>query len=154
MLLAFAARVHCWILLNLVSTRTSRVLFCCFPVGQPGYNEIIPPRGQEFVFPSVELHESPLCPFLQHLEAPLNDSTTIWSIKHSSQFCIICKLAEGVLCPIFQLINEDDKQYRPQRPSLGYTTGDWPLAGFRASNHNHLSPAVQQVFSSSHSLLF
>lgn len=39
---------------------------------------------------------------------------------------IICKLAEGVLCPIIQGINEAVKQYSPQYQPLGRTTKDWP----------------------------
>ena len=45
--------------------------------------------------PFVELHEIPAGPFLQPVQDPLNSSTTAWCINHLSQFCTICKLAEG-----------------------------------------------------------
>jgi len=32
---------------------------------------------------------------------------TIYHISHSSQFCVICKLADGELVSIVQIINED-----------------------------------------------
>ena len=53
----------------------------------------------------IDLHEFPACSFHQPVEVPLNSSKTIWSINYS-QFCIICKLAEGLLCPMIQVLND------------------------------------------------
>jgi len=39
-------------------------------------------------------------PELQSVEVPLDGSTTPWSVSHSSQFYMVCKLAQGALCPI------------------------------------------------------
>lgn len=49
-------------------------------------------------------------------------------MSNSSQFCTICELAGGALCPSTQVINEDAKQYRPQYQLLGHTTDDLPPA--------------------------
>lgn len=40
-------------------------------------------------------------------------------ISHS-WFCAVCKLAEGTLCPIIQITDEDVKQYWSQHQPLGY----------------------------------
>lgn len=59
-----------------------------------------------------------------------------WTISHSSQFCIICKLARGALSPYPKLFWA---QYQP----LGYNTHDWPPTGLCAFDHNHFYLAVQ-----------
>jgi len=45
----------------------------------------------------VEFHQVPLCPTLQPVQVSVNGSTACWCIHHSSQFCVISKLAEGAL---------------------------------------------------------
>jgi len=61
-------------------------LCSCFPICQP---------------PACpEVHEVPFSPFLQPVEVPLDGSTTLWCIGHSTQLCVICSFAEGALCPI------------------------------------------------------
>ncbi|KAK4810833.1 hypothetical protein QYF61_008805 [Mycteria americana] len=69
---------------------------------------------QDFALPLVELHEVPVSPFLQSVQVPLDGSTTLWHISHSSQICVISKLAEGTLCLIIQIINEDVEHDRTQ----------------------------------------
>lgn len=64
---------------------------------------VIPPTLRTSHFP---LNCVPVSPFFQLVEVPLNDYTPIWCINYSSQFCIICKLAGGVLCPIIQIITK------------------------------------------------
>jgi len=64
---------------------------------------------------AVELHESPLGPFLQPVEHSLDGSMTFWSISHSSQFGVDCNLSKGTLCPIIQIIDEVVKQDWSQR---------------------------------------
>lgn len=39
---------------------------------------------------------SPCLPIFQPVEVPLNGSTLIWSVSHSSWFCVLFKPAEGV----------------------------------------------------------
>lgn len=77
----------------------------------------VPPQVQDFALPLAQLHEVQVSPFLQ----PLDGSTTLWWISHSSQFYVICKLAGGTLCPIIQIVNEDVKQYWTQFCPLAYT---------------------------------
>lgn len=44
------------------------------------------------------------------VSGPSGSSSTLWYIIHSSQFCVICKLAEAMLFPIIQFVNEGVKQ--------------------------------------------
>ena len=77
-------------------------------------HEVIPPQEQDLAFPFVEFYEIPI-------DVPPNRSMTIWSINLSSQFHVVCKLAEGALGPIIQAINEDGKQFWIPVLTLGYT---------------------------------
>lgn len=89
----------------------------CFPVSElpicaatfiicaPAYVQV-----QDFALLSAELHQSPVHSFLHTGETLLNCDTIIWCTNPN----IICKLAEGVLCPIIQVINKAVKQYWPQ----------------------------------------
>ena len=123
---------------NLVSTRTLRSFLAkLFPADQS------PARagawgcsspGADFALPLVELHEPPVSPFFQPVKVPLDGSTTFWSINHSSQFCVISRLAEGTLCPIIQIINEGIKQDWNQYWPLGYTTSQWPPTRLHATD--------------------
>ena len=61
---------------------------------------------QSRILPFVELHEVFFCPSLQPVKVPLNGSTALWCISHSSQLRIIGKLAEGALCPLIQATDE------------------------------------------------
>lgn len=51
------------------------------PVQVPG---VVHPQG--FVVPFAELHETPLCPFLQPLEVPLTGTTTVNQHSHPLRF--------------------------------------------------------------------
>ncbi|KAK4823457.1 hypothetical protein QYF61_002293 [Mycteria americana] len=104
----FSTKMHCWLMCNLVSTRTPRGAFQ--PVSPhcvlvPG---VIPPQGQHFAFPLVELRDSSV---LQAVEVPLDGSTTIWRISHSSQVCIVCEFTADAPCLIVEVINEDVEQH-------------------------------------------
>lgn len=79
---------------------------------------------------------------LQVTAIPLNISICMWFINHSAQFCIIYKLAEGALCPVVQVIREDNEMYWPQYQPLEYTTSAWASSGFHDPDHNPLSPTV------------
>jgi len=54
-----------------------------------------PAQLQEPTHVLVELDQVPLCPTLQLVQVSLNGSTALWCISHSSQSCVIRKLAEG-----------------------------------------------------------
>jgi len=60
---------------------------------------VVPPQVEDFALLVVELHEVPVSPFLQPVQAPLDGSTTLCCISSFSQFCAICKLAEGGPAP-------------------------------------------------------
>ncbi|KAK4828308.1 hypothetical protein QYF61_025320 [Mycteria americana] len=72
-------------------------------------HEVVPSQVKDFAL-LVELHEVSISLLLQPVEVPLDGSTTLWHTSCSSQFGVICKLAEGTLCPIIQIINEDVEQ--------------------------------------------
>jgi len=71
---------------------------------------IVPPQVQDPTLSLVELHQVPLCPTLQRVQVSLDGSTVFQCIHHSSQFCVISKLAEGTLCPFIQLIDYKKKE--------------------------------------------
>ncbi|KAK4826285.1 hypothetical protein QYF61_007132 [Mycteria americana] len=108
-------RAHCWLMFSLVSSRTTKSfsakLFSSWSTPSIYLvSGLVPPQVQDFALHPVELYEVPVSPFLQPVQVPLDGSTTLWHISHSPQFCVICKRAEGTLCPIIQIINEDVKQ--------------------------------------------
>ena len=59
----------------------------------------------ELALPFAELSKVPACPFLQPVEVPLDGSTTLWCISHSSQFYVLSNLAESTRCPVIQIMN-------------------------------------------------
>lgn len=71
----------------------------------------VSPQMQESALCLVELHEVLISPFLLPVEVPLDGSTTLMSISHSSEFCVISKPAEGRLHPVIKIINEDVELY-------------------------------------------
>ncbi|KAK4826730.1 hypothetical protein QYF61_010983 [Mycteria americana] len=88
-----------------------QVLLCraTFQLGVPQHileHGIVPPQVQDFALSLDELHEVPVSPFLQPVQVPLDVSTTLWCVSHSSQLCAISILAEDALCSIIQIINE------------------------------------------------
>jgi len=58
---------------------------------------VIPPQTQDLASPFVELHEAPV--------GCSGPSEQQHNYVVSSKFCILCKLAEGALYPIKQVIN-------------------------------------------------
>lgn len=40
------------------------------------------------------------------VQVSLKGRTAFWCVSHLPQFCIICKLAEGDLCPFIQVFDE------------------------------------------------
>ncbi|PKU42183.1 neuronal acetylcholine receptor subunit alpha-4 [Limosa lapponica baueri] len=103
--LAFlATRAHCCFMVNFLATRTPKSL------------------SAELQDPTpilVEFHQVPLSPTFWPVHVSLYGSKAFWCVSHSSQFCIISKVAEGTLCPLIQVIDEyieqDLIQYRPPK---------------------------------------
>lgn len=76
----FATRTHCWSMVSLCSRTLMFPLAKLLPVTLPQIvlgHGIILLQAQGRAFSPTELHESPLCPVLQPVQIPLNDSTTI-----------------------------------------------------------------------------
>ena len=114
---------------------------------------VITSQGQDFALPFYELHVIPASPFLQPVKVPMDDSMTLRCISCFLQFCVICRLAEGTVCPSTGVINKDFKQSRPLDQPLGLATGDWSPIVILATDWNPLSLVVQPVLSSPHSPL-
>jgi len=68
---------------------------------------VIPPLVQNHTPVLIQAHQVPFHPTLQPVQVSLNGSTASQCISHSSQHCIISKLAEGGLYPFIQVIDED-----------------------------------------------
>ena len=91
---------------QLVVHQDTQVLFCkaAFQLGDP--QSILVLMVQDFPLLHVGHHEVPVSPFLQPVDVCLHGSTTLWCISHSCQFGVICRLAEGTLCPVIQIVND------------------------------------------------
>ena len=87
---------------------------------------VIPPQVQDSTLAIVKLHQVPPCPTLQSVQVLLNNSTAFFCVSHSSQLCIISKLAEGGLYPFLQVGVEDVEQHQTQHQTLGNTTSYSP----------------------------
>lgn len=61
--------------------------------------------------PIAEFHGIHVSLFLLPVQVLLGGSMTLCCISHSSRLYIISKLADGTLCLIIQVINEDVEQY-------------------------------------------
>jgi len=96
----FAASAYCLLMFNPLSTETCMSfsvklisaqlvpsLYWCMGLFTKSF-------VQDFAFPFVELHEAHVSPIFQPIKVPPSG--------HSSQFCIISKLAEGAVCPGYQ----------------------------------------------------
>ncbi|PKU43822.1 rna-directed dna polymerase from mobile element jockey-like [Limosa lapponica baueri] len=105
-------RVGFWLMVSLPPARTP-TSFLCKDAFQPGGPQLVPVCGvvpsqkQNFALPLVELPEVPVSPFLQLIQVSLDGNLSFSCIGPCSQFCVICKLAEGALYTIIQIINEN-----------------------------------------------
>lgn len=77
----------------------SQILLCKAPF-QPAVpsmywcKRLFQPRCRTWHFALIPFHKVPVSLFLQPMNTSLNGSTILWRIIHSSEFCIICKLAK------------------------------------------------------------
>lgn len=71
-------------------------------------HRVIPPQVHDFALPFE--HREICCLLISSAFKGSSDVIeTLWCLNHFSQFSVICKLAEAVLCPIIQVIDEDVK---------------------------------------------
>ncbi|KAK4826007.1 hypothetical protein QYF61_003780 [Mycteria americana] len=77
---------------------------------------------------------------------PLQSLPTLKQINTPAQLGVICKLTEGALDALIQIIDKDMKQNWPQHRALGNTTCGRLPTGFNSIHHHSLGPAIQPVF--------
>ncbi|KAK4825916.1 hypothetical protein QYF61_003411 [Mycteria americana] len=122
----------------------SQVLFCqaafqpLFP--KPvALHGVVVTQVQDLALSLVEPHTIGLGPSIQSVQIPLKINTP-------TQLGVVCKLTEGTLDPLIQIIDKDIKKKWPQYSALGNTTCDRPPTGFNSIHHNSLGLAIQPVF--------
>ena len=92
--------------------------------------------ARSYFSPGVGLYTCPCSslPSSYPIQVSLDSSMAFRCISHSSQLCIISKLAESALCPFIQFINEDVKNKRsdpvpmPLKTTLGLANPQWALS--------------------------
>jgi len=106
MLLAFfAVRTHCWLMFNLLSTRTSKSHSAELLSSHLASSM----HWQNLALPFVKHHEIPLCPILQPVQVHLNGSTTTWCIvlcSNSSPSLYHLQICRDALCPITSFLTK------------------------------------------------
>ncbi|KAK4832565.1 hypothetical protein QYF61_024065 [Mycteria americana] len=93
----------------------------------------------------VKPHTIDLSPSIQPVQIPLQSLPTLNHINTPAQLGVLCKLTEGALDPLIQIIDKDVKQNWPQHRALGNTACDRPPTGVNSIHHHSLGPAIQPV---------
>ncbi|KAK4827220.1 hypothetical protein QYF61_015248 [Mycteria americana] len=107
---------------------------------------VVVTQVQDLALGLVEPHTIGLSPSIQPVQVPLQSLPTLKRINTPTQLGVICKLTEGALDPLIQIIDKDVKQNWPQHRALGNTACDQPPTGFNSIHHHALGPAIQPVF--------
>ncbi|KAK4821552.1 hypothetical protein QYF61_022017 [Mycteria americana] len=100
---------------------------------------------QDLALSLVEPHTIDLSPSIQPVQVPLQSLPTLKQINTPAQLGVICKLTEGAVDPLVQIIDKDIKQNWPQQRALGNTACDRPPTGVNSIHHHSLGPAIQPV---------
>jgi len=100
---------------------------------------------QDTAFDLVESHAVGLGPSLQSVQILLQSLPTLEQIDTPIQLGVICRLTEGALSPLIQIIDKDITQDRTQNVALENTTRDWLPTGFNSIQHHSLLSAIQPV---------
>ncbi|KAK4818164.1 hypothetical protein QYF61_007606 [Mycteria americana] len=89
----------------------------------------------------------PLCPkpVALHGVAVTQSLPTLKQINIPAQLAVVCKLTEGALDPLVQVIDKDIKRNWPQHRALGNTACDRLPSGVNSIHYNSLGPAIQPV---------
>ncbi|KAK4825779.1 hypothetical protein QYF61_002342 [Mycteria americana] len=107
----------------------SQVLFC-WAAFQPLFPKPVALHGvavtqvQDLARGLVGPHTIGLGPLIQPVQIPLQSLPTLEQINTPAQPGVVCKLTEGALDPLIQIIDKDIKQNWPQHRALGDTTCD------------------------------
>ncbi|KAK4821429.1 hypothetical protein QYF61_019707 [Mycteria americana] len=124
----------------------SQVLLC-WAAFQPLFPKPVALHGvaaaqvQDLALSLVEPHTIDLGPSIQHIQT----LPTLKQINTPTQLGVTCKLTEGALDPLVQIIDKDIKQDWPQHRALGNTACDRPPTGVNSIHHHSLGPAIQPV---------
>ncbi|KAK4831026.1 hypothetical protein QYF61_014914 [Mycteria americana] len=103
---------------------------------------VVVTQVQDLALGLVKPHTTGLGPSIQ----PVQSLPTLKQINTPAQLGVICKLAEGALDPLIQIIDKDIKQNCPQHRALENTPCDRPPTGVNSIHHHSLGPAIQTVF--------
>ncbi|KAK4815935.1 hypothetical protein QYF61_010192 [Mycteria americana] len=95
---------------------------------------------QDLALSLVESHTTDLSLSIQPVQVPLQSIPTLMQINTPAQLGVICKLTEGALNPLIQIIDKDIKQNWPQHRALGNTTCDRPPTGVNSIHHHLFGP--------------
>lgn len=60
----------------------------------------------------------------------------------------VCRLAEGALCPVTQVINKNAQEHCSRCEALGSISSEWPPGGLCGADEKPVSWAAEPVFSS------
>ncbi|KAK4827067.1 hypothetical protein QYF61_013708 [Mycteria americana] len=71
---------------------------------------VVVTQVQDLALGLVEPHTTDLSPSIQPVQVPLQSFPTLKQINAPAQFGVICKLTEGALNPLVQIIDKDIKQ--------------------------------------------
>ncbi|KAK4814102.1 hypothetical protein QYF61_008197 [Mycteria americana] len=104
---------------QLAASQHPQVLFCqaafqpLFP--KPvALHGVVVAQVQDLALGLVKPHTIGLGPCIQPVQIPLQSLPTLKQIDTAAQFGVVCKLAEGTLNPLIQIIDKDIKQDWPQ----------------------------------------
>ncbi|KAK4831815.1 hypothetical protein QYF61_019245 [Mycteria americana] len=106
---------------------------------------VVVTQVQDLALGLVEPHTIGLSPWIQPVQVPLQSLPTLKKINTPAQLGVICKLTEGALNPLVQIIDKGIKQNWPQHRALGNTNCDWLPTGFNSVHHNALGLAIQPL---------
>ncbi|KAK4823315.1 hypothetical protein QYF61_000917 [Mycteria americana] len=107
---------------------------------------VVVTQVQDLALGLVKPHTTGLSPSIQPVRVPLQSLPTPEQIDTPAQFVVICKIPEGALNPLIQIIDKDIKQDWPQHRALGNTACDRPPTGFNSIHQNFLGSAIQPFF--------
>ncbi|KAK4816620.1 hypothetical protein QYF61_019319 [Mycteria americana] len=100
---------------------------------------------QDLALGLLKPHTIDLGPLIQPVQIPVQSLPTLQQINTPAQLGVICKLTEGALDPLIQIIDKNTKQNWPQHRALGNTACDRPPPGVNSIHHHSLGLAIQPV---------
>jgi len=119
----------------------------CCPSGHPGASlQSLFPVGQLLTCINTGVVYINTCScWISRCSSPAFSTDFFWCASHSSQLCIISKLAKGGLYPFIQVMDESVEQDQTQYDPLGNTTSYRFPTRFSATNHSPLSSVSYPV---------